>query len=136
MATAAQRMDALETNMAAILAALQGQAAPTDDAPAKTAKDKVIETTARADVVKRGLNPESVLNGDSGVSVVAEGKTGLYRQGSRAKMVRKGRTQVGSLSREEVAYVVANGDAILSAMDTVDKRAKIGAFLPAAAVKA
>lgn len=103
----------------------------TDDAPAKsTPQDKVKQTTARADTIKRTLDHETVETDGNGVEIVADGKTGLYRQGARVKMLRSGKTQVGSLSRSEVAFVRDNADEIMAALDTVEKRAKIGSHLP------
>lgn len=133
MATNAERMTQLEDQMGAIAGMLSQLTAPQAAAPnvKPTAKDKAAQTQARTDTIKRALDHETVLVDNAGVEIVADGKTGLYRRGSRVKMVRNGKTQVGSLDRSEVLFVRDHADEIIAAMDNVDKAAKIGQHLPA-----
>ena len=133
MATQAQRLTALEDGMAQILAALQGNTAqPTPEEERPTPKDKVAQTTQRAKSAGTygKMDPEDISDDDGGVRITPSGKEGVFRQGSRVKVLRNGKTAVGSLSVAEARWIADHIDDIEAAAQTVDKRAKVGSFLP------
>lgn len=136
MATQSARIEALESSIAAILAAVGGNA-PADEsddtatvkAGSRTSRAK--DTAAKSTVVKRNLDPIMVeCDDDIAFSVVAAGvKSGPFRNGARVVPFKGGNKQA-SLSREHVLALADHADDVVAAMDTVDKRAKLGEHSP------
>lgn len=128
--TAAQRLDAMEANMAAILAAVQGNATPDTSDAKVTPKDKAAATRAKSDTVKRDLDPVEVEGPDGFTfTIVASNASGLLRNGARVVTAHEGRI-MRSLTFDAVQALAATVEEIEEAHDTVEKRAKIGAHLP------
>jgi hypothetical protein len=117
-------------DLMATVAALSSQLA---DAPAE---DKSATTKAKATAVKRNLDPVDVKTGcKSGDKVItfrvlAANTLGPCANGGRIVPLIDGR-QARSLDRATLAAIVKAADDVEAALDTVDKRAKLGAFKPA-----
>jgi hypothetical protein len=108
----------------AVAAALAGQASD-------TATDKTTATKAKASAVKRNLDPIDVdtgheHNGDAvTMRVIAANASGPCANGARVMPMIGGKSY-RTFDRVTVAALADVADDVTKAIDTVDKRAKIG----------
>lgn len=94
----------------------------------KSAKGKTAAKVAKV----RNLDPETISAGDYLVVVIPTSGSGqLWRGGSRVQVKGKAKMALRSLDAGALSALVENHDAILAAMESVDKRALLGSFLPA-----
>lgn len=123
MATAAQKVAALEAKLDALMAAV----APDADEDTTEAKPKA-KKAPKANV--RNLDPILVACGSREFRVAAAGER-PYTAGARVTPVagtkKNGETKYGaSFTRADIVAIAEHSDEIQRAITTVDKRAKLG----------
>lgn len=146
--TAAQRMDALEANMAAILAAVQGNATSTDEAKpaAKPASRKAVQAKAQAKVAAttrkaKAAGTHKVLPAGQAHPAREEDIGGIVWRfmprnvnGIRvAPLNVGGKTTAKSLTREHLTILAEFADEFAAIVDEEEEAAGIGDYAPESA---
>lgn len=147
--SASQRLDAMEANMAAILAALNAQnaspakAEPKAKAPTSRraqnakAQAKVAETTAKAKASgTHRVLAQGATSVHESIEIGAEGDVRTIRiklvnaNGHRVQLCNQYGKANASLTMEDLAWLVRNEEEIAAVVDEADERESVGAYKP------